>query len=114
MTEIMNEEIVTRKNDFCVISKIPNENGWHDLQTNSAWSANPYGDEYAEVLDELVEGAMATCGYLVPNFSKDGTKMVGYTPTEIPVFPEPECEPTEEEKLRADIDFLAIMTGVQL
>lgn len=95
------EEIVTRKNPFCVISKTANENGWHDIQTNSAWSANPYGEDYAEVLDELVEGAMATCGYLIPTFNKDGTKMVDYTPTEIPVIevPEEEKEPTTEELL---------------
>ena len=96
MTEVIETtEVVTRKNDFCVISKTPNENGWYDIQSNSAWSANPYGDDYAEVEDELVEGAMETCGYLHPVFNAEGTKMVDYTPAEIPVFPEPEePEPT--------------------
>jgi len=28
--------------------------------------------------------------------------------------PEPEPEPTEAERLRADVDFLAAMTGVEL
>lgn len=28
--------------------------------------------------------------------------------------PDPEREPTTEEQLRADVDFLAIMTGVEL
>lgn len=87
-------EVVERKNPFCVISKNANENGWYDIQTNSAWSSNPYGDGYAEVLDELVEGAMETCGYLIPTFNEDGTKMIAFTPTEIPVLPEPEPEPT--------------------
>lgn len=91
------EEIVTRKNDFCVISLECNENGWYDIQTNSAWSSNPYGDGYAEVLDELVEGAMSTYGYLNPVFNEDRTKMIDFTPAEIPVFETPEPEPTEEE-----------------
>lgn len=99
--EKMPEEIVTRKNDFCVISKTPNENGWYDIQTNSAWSANPYGEDYAEVLDELVEGAMATCGYLIPTFNEDETKMISFVATEIPTFPEPEVEPTTDDVLNA-------------
>lgn len=90
-------KIIKRKNPLCVICKTPNENGWHDIQTNSAWSTNPYGDEYAEVLDELVEGAMETYGYLIPTFNEERTKLVDYKPTEIPVFPEPEHEPTAEE-----------------
>lgn len=119
MTEILEniettEEIVTRKNDFCVISKEDNENGWRDLQTNSAWSANPYGDDYAVVPDEMVEAIWETCGYCDIELNEDGTEVVSFTAKEIPVFPEPEREPTEEEKLRADIDYLAIMTGVQL
>ena len=87
----------TRKNQFCIICKTPNENGWYDILTNSAWSANPYTDTYAEVLDELVEGARATGGYLIPTFNEDGTKMIAFVATEIPVLPEPEREPTAEE-----------------
>lgn len=88
---------VTRKNPFCVISKTPNENGWHDIQTNSAWSTNPYGDTYAEVSDELVESAMETCGYLIPTFNEDGTKMIDFMAIEIPIIEAPAPEPTQEE-----------------
>lgn len=42
---------------------------------------------------------------------EDGV-LVDVTPTERPL--EPESEPTEMEKIRADIDFLAVMTGVEL
>ena len=36
-------------------------------------------------------------------------------PGEVPELePEPEPEPTEMEQLRADIDFIAAMTGVSL
>ena len=45
-TEEVVEEIVTRKNPFCVIGKYANEHCRHDLQINSAWSCNPYGDDY--------------------------------------------------------------------
>ena len=39
-------------------------------------------------------------------------ELVGLTPVERP--PEPLPEPTEEERLRADVDFIAAMTGVEL
>lgn len=38
-----------------------------------------------------------------------------WTPTDLPEpAPEPEAEPTEQEKLRADLDYIAVMTGVIL
>lgn len=111
MTEILEtmettEEIVTRKNDFCVISLECNENGWYDIQTNSAWSAIPY-ENYAEVLDELVEDAKATCGYCIPTFNEDRTKCIGITPTEIPVI-----EPEEEKKEPTTDEVLNALLGV--
>ncbi|BFL41164.1 hypothetical protein [Clostridia bacterium UC5.1-1D1] len=39
---------------------------------------------------------------------EDGV-LVDITPTARP--PEPEPEPTQEEQLRADVDFIAAMTG---
>nr|DAF77915.1 MAG TPA: hypothetical protein [Caudoviricetes sp.] len=42
---------------------------------------------------------------------EDGA-LVDITPTARP--PEPEPEPTQEEQLRADVDFIAAMTGVEL
>ena len=36
------------------------------------------------------------------------------TESEVPVVEEAEVEPTEMEQLRADVDYLAIMTGVEL
>ena len=104
----------TRKNPFCVICKTANENGWYDIQTNSAWSANPYGDGYAEVLDELVEGAMVTCGYLIPTFSEDGTKMIDFEATEIPVLQEPEELPSQLDFIEAQVTYTAMMTDTLL
>ena len=111
--EPVEEEIVTRKNDFCIILKTPNENGWYDIQKNSAWSAIP-SDEWAEVLDELVEGAFATGGYLIPTFSEDGTKMIDYKPTEIPKLPEPETQPTQLDIIEAQTMYTAMMTDTLL
>ena len=123
MTEVMEnmveeampmEEVVTRQNDFCVISKEANENGWRDLQTNSAWSANPYGDDYAVVRDDLVPGIKETCGYCDIELNEDGTEVINYTPTEIPVLPEPEELPTQLDLIEAQATYTALMTGTLL
>ena len=82
-----------RKNDFCVICKTPNENGWYDIQTNSAWSANPYGEDFAVVPDDMVEAILETCGYCDLELNEDGTEVVAFTAREIPTI-EPEEEPT--------------------
>ena len=118
MTEVIEnvqaEEIVTRKNDFCVISKEVNINGWRDLQKNSAWSENPDTEYFVVVPDEMVEAIWETCGYCDIVLNEDGTEVVSFKATEIPVIETPEPEPTEAERLRADLDYLAIMTGVAL
>ena len=118
MTEVKNmettEEIVTRKNDFCVISKEANENGWHDLQTNSAWSANPYGADYAIVPDDMVEAIMVTCGYCNIELNEDGTEVVSFTAKEIPTFPEPEPQPTQLDIIEAQTMYTAMMTDTLL
>lgn len=45
----------------------------------------------------------------------EGNKVVTMTAGVVPdPDPEPEPEPTETEQLRADIDFIAAMTGVSL
>ena len=95
--EILNEvteEIIERKNPFCVIKIEANENGWHDLQSNSSWSSNPYGDEFVEVEDELVESIMETAGYCDITLNEEGTKCIAFVPTEKPVVPEPEPTPS--------------------
>ena len=116
--EILNEETLeelkTRQNPFCVISKEGNENGWHDLQTNSSWSNNPYGEAWAIVPDEMVQAIIETRGFCNIELNKDGTEVVSFTPREIPEIPEPEVEPSENEKLRADLDYIAVMTGIEL
>lgn len=93
------EEIVKRKNPFCVISKDADEHGWRDLQTNEAWSENPYGDKFAVVPDDMVDEIAVTCGYCDIELSEDGNEIVSFTPREIPYAPDPEVEPTTDEVL---------------
>lgn len=112
--ETMPEEIVTRKNPFCVISKTANENGWHDLQSNSAWSTNPYGDTFAIVPDELVESIMETYGYCDIELNEDGTEVVTFMATEIPELPEPEETATQLDLIEAQVTYTAMMTDTLL
>lgn len=121
MTDIMENvkaeetmpEIIERKNPFCVISKVANENGWYDIQKNSAWSSVPY-DGFVEVEDELVEGAFATGGYLIPTFNEDGTKMIDYKAIKKPKLPEPEPQPTQLDIIEAQVTYTAMMTDTLL
>ena len=100
---------------LCVISKATfGDYSVHDIQTNSCWTENPYGDEYAVVPSEMVDDIMATCGFCDIELNEDGTEIISFTAKEIPVFEEPEQPISEMEQLRADIDYLAIMSGVEL
>lgn len=103
-----------RKNPFCVISKEPNEHGWHDLQMNHAWRVNPYGESYAIVPDEMVEGIMKTYGYCNIELNEDGTEVTSFTPVDIPVLPEPEEAPSEFDVLEAQVTYTAMMTDTLL
>ena len=115
MTEVKNiKEIVTRKNDFCIVCKTPNENGWYDILTNSAWSANPYGDTFAIVPDEMVEAIKETCGYCNIELNEDGTEVVSFTAREIPQLPEPEELPSQLDIIEAQVTYTAMVTGTLL
>ncbi len=86
---------------FCVIAKTPWENGCRDLQSNSAWAENPYGDEYAVVPGDMVQDILATCGYCDIVLNEDGTAVVSFTAKDIPEPPEEAVEPSAEELLNA-------------
>ena len=63
-SEISNEILNARVNPFCVISKNTfGEYAVRDIQTNSAWSANPYGEDYAVVPDDMVLAIQETRGF---------------------------------------------------
>lgn len=100
---------------LCVISKTAHGNyKIHDIQTNSAWSENPYGENYAVVPEEMVQDVLATNGFCNIKLNKEGTEVISFTARAIPEIPEPEQPVTEIEQLRADIDYIALMKGVEL
>lgn len=97
------EEIMPQRvNPFCVISKaIYGEYAVRDIQTNSAWSANPYGNDYAVVPDDMVTDILATRGFVDIKLNADCTEVVSFTAREIPDIPVEEAEPTTEDILNA-------------
>lgn len=105
--EILKEEIIEipqRENPFCVISKGTfGQYNVHDIQTNSSWGANPYGEEYAVVPDNMIADIMATSGFCDIELNEDGTEVVSFKALPIPEMPEEttENEPSTEEILNA-------------
>ena len=111
----MNDIEYTRQNLMCVISvAVYGEHKVHDIQTNSGWSINPYGKKYAIVPDSMVQDIMATRGFCDITLNKSGTEVVSFVAREIPEIPEPEQPISELEQLRADIDYISAMMGVEL
>lgn len=102
-SEILNEtQIPQRVNPFCVISKNTfGEYAVRDIQTNSAWGANPYGNDYAVVPDDMVTDILETRGFCDIVLNEDGTEVVSFTAREIPNIPVAEAEPTTEDILNA-------------
>ena len=96
--EIM-EEIPQRVNPFCVISKQTfGEYAVRDIQSNSAWSANPYED-YAVVPDEMVTDILETKGFCDIVLNAEGTEVVSFTALPVPEIPVPTPEPTAEDRI---------------
>lgn len=99
---IENVEPYERKQQFCVISKdVFGEYSVRDIQTNSAWNENPYGDDYAVVPDDMVQDILETKGFCNITLNANGTEIVSFTAREIPEMPEVERKPTTEERLAA-------------
>lgn len=98
-------ELPQRVNPYCVISKATfGEYAVRDIQTNSGWSENPYGDTYAVVPDDMVQAILETRGFCDISLNEDGTEVVSFTAMEIPEIPTPEPEPTEEQKRIAELE----------
>lgn len=91
------------------IIKTQAENGFHDIQRQSHRMAC-WLPGYVEVPPHLESDVWASGGWC-DLMMEDGS-LIGITPTEKPK--EPTAPPTELEQLRADVDFLAAMTGVML
>lgn len=116
INEKLFEEILNankRKNPFCVISKDTfGDYNVRDIQTNSSWSKNPYGDDYAVVPDEMVQDILATRGFCDIELNEDGTEIISFTAREVPEIPQPEMPPSSEERLSALENAMLEMLGV--
>ena len=91
------------------IIKLETVNGLHPIQAQSGCKA-VWLDGYIEVPSHLEALAWASGGWCELEI-REG-RLVGVTPTEKPEPPAP--EPTQAERLRADVDFLAAVQGVSL
>lgn len=111
MTEEINLEIIERKNPICVISKETfGEYGVRDIQTNSGWMGNPYGDAYALVPDEFVEDIIETRGFCDIELNDEGTEIVRFTPRDIPDIPKAAAKPSQMDRIEAQVTYTAMMT----
>lgn len=88
------------------------DTGQHPIQSQSGRTAC-WLEGWVEVPEHLESAVWDSLGWCDLDI-QDGV-LVGITPTERPEpEPEPEAPPTELEQLRADIDFLAALGGVEL
>lgn len=88
----------------------PTDDGLHLVQSQSH-RTNCWIDGYIEVPQNLeieIFECNGFCDLVIEN-----NKLNGIIPRPNPAQPE-ETEPTPIEQLRADIDYIAIMTGVEL
>lgn len=108
-------EAMERKNCFCVVSKATfGDYAVHDIQTNSFWEENPYGEDYAVVPAELVDGMMATRGFCDIQLNEDGTEVVSFAAREIPEIPVEEPEASQLDIIEAQVTYTAMMTDTLL
>jgi hypothetical protein len=78
---------------FCVISKNTiGEHSLHNIQTNSGWNKNPYGEDYVVVPENLIKDILNTKGYCDIILNEEGTEIVSFIAREIPKLPCAEVE----------------------
>ena len=102
--ELLNKEISeepkTRQNPFTVISKTTfGDYSIRNIEQNSSWSTNVYGNGYVIVPDNMVPDIMETKGFCDIELNADGTEVISFTPREIPYIPQEELAPTTEERI---------------
>lgn len=85
------------------------EDGGHGLQSQSH-RVECWLEGWVAVPEELEEKVWGCGGYCEPVMEEG--RLVDVIPGARPAAPE--AEPTAEERLRADVDFLAAMAGVEL
>ena len=87
-----------------------NKNGQHLFQTQSH-RRECWLDDYIAVPENLESAVMSCKGYCDLTIKNNRLIEIQPRPDLIPVE---EVKPSELEQLRADVDFLSIMTGVSL
>ena len=93
-----------------IIEREPRADGGHGVQSQSH-RTECWLEGWVAVPEELCQAVWECGGYCGLELTGEG-ELVGLTPVERP--PEPLPAPTEAERLRADVDFIAAMTGVEL
>ena len=111
---VLDERFRFRQNPFCVIAKAPWANGGRDLQTNSVWTSNPYGSKYAVVPDEMVPAMLETNGFCNIVLNDEGTEVISFSAIEMPVFEPTVAEPTQIDRIEAQVTYTAMMTDTLL
>jgi len=78
---------------LCIISKNTfGEHSIHNIQTNSGWNENPYGEDYAVVPENLIKDILNTKGFCDITLNEEGTEVVSFIAREIPTQPYEEVE----------------------
>ena len=96
---------------ICVISKAEyGEHKFRNIEMNSSWEENPYGEAYATVPEELIEDILGTKGFCDIELNAEGTAVIGLTPRDIPDMPETASEPSQLDRLEAQVTYTAMMT----
>lgn len=100
---IAEEPIKERKHPLTVISVFGTEQypTLHNIQQNSAWGENPYGEAYAVVPDDMVEEVM-TCGCWC-NIEVENGVLTKITKVDAPYIPPEPHEPTDIELLQEQV-----------
>jgi len=91
-----------------LINKDSHEVEWRNGETENWYAQDP---SWVVVPSELEVAAKASGGCCELTFDDEGA-LIALTPTPKPDLPEP--EPSPEERLRADVDYLAALQGVTL
>lgn len=93
-----------------IIELSAREDGGHGLQSQSH-RTECWLEGWVAVPPHLEQAAWDCGGYCDLTLDEEGA-LVGLTPIVRPAQPEP--EPTETQQLRADVDYLAALAGVEL
>lgn len=92
----------TRLHPFTVISVMGTDEypTLHDIQQNSTWSENPYGESYAVVPDDMVDEVLSVGCWC--SITTENGVLTSITKVEPPYIPEPEPQPTDIEILQKE------------